>query len=326
MWIARLSGMRVDKFSIFFGPVIMRWRGKDTSYQLATIPLGGYVQIAGMNPQEQLPPDDPGSYQNKSGISRLATVFAGPAINYLFAMILVFLVMLIWGEPIRQIGIGSVQKNMPAEKAGLKPYDILLAIDNKPIARSTDVAEAIKKSDGKAMQWKVRREAKVLSLSVIPKKEKEGWKVGIGYALGASFKPIGIGKGFINSIAYPFRESARQLKGLGHVLKCKMTKGCKTSAQMGGPIEIIRQLKMSFEQGFAMSILFIAMLSTLLGLFNLLPLPALDGGRMVFILIEMVIRRRINQRVENYVHTAGFFLLIGLVLYFSVGDVKRLLG
>lgn len=320
MWVARLSGMRVDKFSIFFGPPILRWRGKNTTYQLATVPLGGFVQIAGMNPQEQLPPDDPGSYQNKAAWKRFATVFAGPGINYLFAMVIMLAVMWIWGLPAWQTAVAEVSKDMPAAAAGMKPKDVILTIDGQTMTGTASVLAAIGKSKGKSLAFTLQRGGKTVAMQVTPKRmEGGGFKVGIMFGRQVKFHPISPGKAVIASVYYPFAKSAEVLAGLKKLITRE------TAGKVGGPIEIVRQLKMSFEHSFVMALLFMAMLNVYLGLFNLLPLPALDGGRLAFLTIEMVTRRPINQRIENMVHTAGFLLLIGMLLLVTYSDLKRLL-
>ncbi len=319
MWVARLCKMRVDKFSIFFGPPILRWHGKKTTYQLATVPLGGFVQIAGMNPQERLADDDPGSYQNKAAWKRFATIFAGPGINYLFAMVIMASVALTWGLPYYRTAIGDITKDFPAAAAGLKPRDVIIAIDDHEVLTASAVKAAIKKSAGKPLTFRVEREGKLVELRVTPKKTKDGFLIGVHFGRQVKFHAITAGGALLYAVEYPFAHSTKVLASLWKVITRK------TKAQLGGPVEIVRQLKMSFEQSFVMALLFMAMLNVLLGLFNLLPLPALDGGRLIFLVIEIVTRRRVNQRIENTVHTAGFLLLIGLLLLVTYGDLKRLL-
>jgi len=319
MWVARLSGMRVDKFSIFFGPAILRWRGKKTTYQLATVPLGGFVQIAGMNPQEQLPPDDTGSYQNKNVLKRFATVGAGPGINYIFAMVLMFMVMLVWGLPSWQIAIGKVLAGKPAAEAGMHDRDVLLQVNGVKIKSVAQVQTAIAASNGKPMVFHVGRGKEALDLRVTPRKNDDKYVIGIAFGRDVRFHEVTLGGALMAAAYYPFKESSRVLGGLKKLITRE------TKASVGGPIEIVRQLKMSFEHSLAMALLFMAMLNVYLGLFNLLPLPALDGGRMAFLLVEMVIRRPISQRVENKVHTAGFILLFGVLILVTFGDLKRLL-
>ena len=320
MWMARLCGMRVDKFSIFFGPALLRWRGKKTTYQLASVPLGGYVQIAGMNPQEQLAPDDPGSYQNKAAWRRFLTVAAGPGINYLFAIVIMVFVISVWGLPSWQDTprIGEVVGGKAAAAAGLVADDKLLAIDGQPVASVSAVLKAIKGSAGRPMRVRVERAGKSVELSVVPRKKGDGYEIGVSFIRDVAFQRVSFGGALLASAHYPLHQSGKILAGL----KKLVTR--KTEAKMGGPIAIVMQLKMSFEHSFVMALLFMALLNIYLGLFNLLPLPALDGGRMVFLFVEMLIRRPVNQRVETMVHTAGFVLLVGMLVFVTYGDIARL--
>lgn len=319
MMVARWSGMRVDKFSIFFGPPLLKWRGKETTYQLAVIPVGGYVQIAGMNPHEQLPPDDPGSYQNKSALARFATVFAGPAVNYLFAILLMVVVMLAWGIPRWQLTVDKVEPKAPAATAGMRSGDLIEAIGGHPVTGVEEVLAAIGGSSGQPLEVKLKRAGQPVSLKVTPMKDGGGYRIGIGFGRKLSFGSVGAGNGVLLALYYPFAESKKILAGLGRLVTGKVS-----AKQVGGPLEIVRQLKMSFEDSFAMALIFLAMLNVYLGLFNLLPLPALDGGRLVFLAYTILFRRPVNQRFENAVHTAGFLLLLGLMVLVTYRDIARI--
>jgi regulator of sigma E protease len=321
MWMARLCGMRVDKFSIFFGPALLRWRGKQTTYQLATVPLGGYVQIAGMNPSEQLPPDDTGSYQHKSAWRRFLTVAAGPSINYLFAIVIMLTVLLVWGLPVdlKPARIGDVVSGKAAAAAGLKSEDQVIAIDGNAIDLQK-MLKAIKGSGGKTLVFRIERQGKLQDINVTPRKKTsgKGYEIGVSFLKNVKFHNVSFGKALLASVYYPVQQSGKILAGLKKMVEKRK------DVKVGGPIAIVMQLKMSFEHSFVMALLFIAMLNVYLGLFNLLPLPALDGGRMVFLLVEMISRRQINQRIETMVHTAGFLLLVGLLLLVTYGDIASL--
>lgn len=323
MITARLSGMRVNTFSVGFGPTLIRWRGRKTTYQVALIPLGGYVQIAGMNPHDKVSEDDPGSYANKSLYRRFATIFAGPLTNYLLAMVMMVGVMLAWGFPYNSSQIHEVDKGSPAEKDGLKDNDLIVSIDGKKVATSGDVLSAVRQSAGKPLALVVRRAGREQQLRVTPKKDKEGYRIGISFKL--KFADVSAKDAVIQGIAFPVKQSRRALVSLGKFLG-DLFSSRPTEQQVGGPVEIIHQLKMSFEQSIVMAIVFLAMLSAYLGLFNLLPVPALDGGRLLFLITTMVSRRPINQRIENTVHTVGFILLLALIGLVTYCDFARHLG
>lgn len=327
MFVARLFGMRVNTFSIGFGPRLLRYRGTRTTYQIALIPLGGYVQIAGMNPHDEVPEDDPGSYANKSSFARIATILAGPATNYLTAMVMMVILLLAWGYPRteRSTGVGEVLKDSPAARAGLKADDRITTIDGEAVENFEQVVARIQASEGRPIAITVLREGERVPLKVTPRKQGDGYKIGYAPELGISFSEVGVGQAFALGAYYPFHISGRALEALGVTLKALLS-GEAGKAQVGGPVEIVHQLSRSFKESLAAALVFLAMLSAYLGLFNLLPVPALDGGRLLFLVATVVGRRQINQRLESMVHTVGFFLLVGVLLLVTYCDVARRVG
>jgi len=321
MLVARLSGMRVDRFSVGFGPSLLQWRGQKTVYQLALIPLGGFVQIAGMNPQEKLAADDPGSYANKTAGARFATILAGPATNYLCSMVIMVGVMLSFGLPRWQQVVADVAPASPAAQSGLKSGDTILAIDGKSVTTAGEIIEIIGQSKGRTLTVTVARGAPKVALRVTPRAEDDTYRIGIQFGRKLSFAPLAAGKAVLLGLLYPFDQTRGVLSGLGQLFS-----GRVSVKQVGGPLEIVRQLKMSFEESFALALIFLAMLNVYLGLFNLFPIPALDGGRLVFLSYTIVTGRPVNQRVENAIHTVGFVLLFGLILLITYGDLARFLG
>ncbi len=321
MFIARRCGMRVDRFSVGFGPPLVRWRGKETTYQLGLIPLGGFVQIAGMNPHENLPPDDPGSYVSKPASARFATILAGPLTNYLFSIFLMLFVMLAWGLPQWQHVVADVAQGSPAARSGMIAGDVIEKINGKTISGMAEVTERISRSEGKPMRLTVRRASGILELVVTPRAEGKTYRIGIQLGHKLAFTPLSLRNALVLGAAYPLRESRNVLAGLARLFS-----GKASMKQVGGPLEIVRQLKMSFEQSLAMALLFLAMLNVYLGLFNLLPIPALDGGRLLFLMYTILFRRPVNQRVETAIHTMGFILLLGLIALVTCRDIGRLLG
>jgi regulator of sigma E protease len=326
MITARLSGMRVLTFSIGFGPALLRWRGPKTTYQLALIPLGGYVQIAGMNPNEKLPPDDPGSYANKSSAARFATIFAGPLVNFLVAMVMMAVMAMTWGVPFTRHNVKAVSKGTPAAKGGMQSGDMIERIEGHAIDPSPDgipqIRGAIESSKGRALRFLVRRGEGHAKLSIAPAAKGSTYRIGIQFGSKISFGEVSNKDALYYGLVQPWHISKRALEGLGNKLGDIFT-GKTGGPQMGGPVEIVHQLKLSIEMGPSMTTYFLAMLSVLLGMFNLLPIPALDGGRLLFLITTMVSRRPINQRVENMVHTVGFVLLLGLIALVTYGDIAR---
>jgi regulator of sigma E protease len=328
MWIARLSGMRVHTFSVGFGPALLRWRGRRTTYQLALVPLGGYVQIAGMNPAEPIAPDDPGSYSNKSALARVATIAAGPITNYVLASLVMVMVMLTWGAPRWEHLVGEVVKSSPAARAGMKAGDRIEAIEGKPTPGVGDILDAIAASEGRKLSVQVLRDGKsrLVTVAPEPRKKGKGYRIGIGFRRRLAFSEIGAGDALAKGLYYPIYESRRALSALGQVLS-KLARGDISDArQVGGPVEIVHQLSLSFRESTVVALIFLAMLSAYLGLFNLLPVPALDGGRLLFLFSAILLRRKVNQRFEQAVHTVGFLLLVGILMLVTYCDVARRMG
>lgn len=321
MWVARWCGMRVERFSIFFGPVLFSWQGKRTRYQVAAIPIGGFVQIAGMNPHEALPADDSGSYANKAAWKRFATVLAGPAINYLLAIVLMLAVTLGWGLPAPRVVIQEVVDGSAAAAAGLKANDIIAAIDGVAVHGQRRVLEAVQGSEGGRLRFEVERQGKPVTLQVVPAKEDGTYRIGIRFGETPGFMPVGLGAALGASLLYPVLASAEALG----FLKKLVTRDISPK-QVGGPVEIVAQLSGSVALGWVVVLLMAAKLNVVLGLFNLLPLPALDGGRLVFLGAEILTGRRVNQRFEFALHTIGFLLLLALILLVTYGDIRRRFG
>ena len=328
MWVARLSGMRVETFSVGFGPALVRWRGRRTVYQLALIPLGGYVQIAGMNPHEEIEPGDPGSYANKGALARIGTIVAGPLTNYVAASVLMIGIMLAWGAPHYQHAVGMVQKGSPAARAGLEQGDQIEAIDGKKTPKIEDVINGIQAGQGKPAEVWLRRGDRRLRVMISPekKKDEDSYRIGVGFSRRVAFSKVTSGSAVLAGLYYPVHEAQRGLAALGQLFD-KLFQGDLSGAkQMGGVVEIVYQLSASFRESIALALIFLAMLSAWLALLNLLPVPALDGGRLLFLLVGAALRRPINQRVEHAIHTVGFLLLVGLLLLVTYCDVARRMG
>jgi regulator of sigma E protease len=160
-----------------------------------------------------------------------------------------------------------------------------------------------------------------VKLEVTPRAEDGTYRIGIGFGRKLWFSELTAGRAAALALYFPVEQTTRALAGLGQLFS-----GKASVKQVGGPVEIVRQLKLSFEDSLAMAILFLAILSVYLGLFNLLPIPALDGGRLIFLLYAMITRRPVSQKVENAVHTIGFLLLLLLIILVSFGDVMRMFG
>jgi regulator of sigma E protease len=316
--VARAFGLRVLRFSIGFGPVLWRHqpRGSSTVYQVALIPFLAYVQVAGMNPFEEADPGDRGSYANASLTARIATIVAGPLANYFFASVLFFAALLIGGEVIASTAV-EVVKGGPAEAAQMKTGDRIVSIAGKPIGTFEEMRQEVLKHPGEPLDVVVDRGGQRVSLRVTPQARAEGGGGQIMVQAKTERIPITIEKAIVRSLVAPAIVVERLVVGLVRIAMRK------EKADLAGPVGIVKIAGSAADRGIDEYLEFLGMLSAYLGGFNLLPLPALDGGRLVFLVYEAVTRRRANAKVEAGVHFVGLVMLLALLTVVTVFDFKR---
>jgi regulator of sigma E protease len=313
--VARLCGMRVERFSVGFGPPIASFKRGDTTFQIAPIPLGGFVQITGLNPSEEFDKSDPMVYPNRPRWMRLLTVVAGPAANYLTAIVLVFIVFFFYGVGPKAQQIDDVAANRPAAKAGLKAGDVLVEANGQKVDADHQIIEVIQAAHGAPVSIKVLRDGQPTVFNITPELNKNVYQIGIQIGPHGPRTPASFGMAAKEAVVYPYYASAEILEGLYNMIRGKV------SAELSGPVGITKQIAKAASRGMVYFISMLAMLSVYLGLFNLLPLPALDGGRAVFLGVESLTRKRVDPRIEAAVHTAGFVLLFGVLLVVTFKDI-----
>lgn len=315
---AKWSGMRVSRFSIGFGPVVYKTgtRG-ETEFVVSLIPFGGYVAIDGMNPEDGTDQDDPAGYHAKPFFAKFGTILAGPLANYILAFLIFFgFFAFLYVEQMPPIRVTDVNAESPAAVAGLEAGDVLVGTEGQPFEAFDDVRDVIQASGGEPLRFLVRRDGAEEVVEVEPKEVGGGYLIGIRYeGTGTRSRPLGVMRGAVvagEKVALATRNAFMGLAGL-------------LTGQVGldavdGPIGIVKQLSDTAQKSAPGTLVMVAGLSVALGFFNLLPLPALDGGRLMFLLVGAIRRRPIEQRVESYIHVAGFLLLLGLILVVSYGD------
>jgi regulator of sigma E protease len=316
-FVARWFGMRVIRFSIGFGPALFRIqpRGSETIYQVAVIPFLAYVQIAGMNPFEESDPNDKGSYANASLLARVLTVVAGPLANYVFATVLFFAAFMIGGK----VGESTVIEVMPdgaAQRADLRNGDKVLSIDGT----LTDNFEAMRKviiaNPNRALPVKIERGGQVMEVTVTPepKGERGGGVVGVT----PMREPMTLREAAWLSTIAPAMVVENLVLDL-----VRMFTGRVKMDDLAGPVGIVKIGAKTVDLGIDDFLVFMGRLSAYLGGFNLLPFPALDGGRLGFLAYEAVARRKPNARMEAGVHALGLLMFLALMFVVSVFDIRR---
>ncbi|KPK13702.1 MAG: hypothetical protein AMJ62_14710 [Myxococcales bacterium SG8_38] len=319
---ARAFRMRVLRFSIGFGPTLFRYQPKDspTVFQVAVIPFLAYVQIAGMNPNEDVDPDDPELYPNKSLAARVTTIAAGPIANYLTASAIVFALgmsnTLPPIQPAEPMQVGHVVPDSPAEKAGLEEGDVIVMANGEPIANVSELIDATAPRAGQPTEYIVERDGKALPPILITPEDLGGrGQIGVGAKMVRLYENLGVWDSAKLSIALPFQMTVAQLAGLADMVKRRSTEG------IGGPVMMGKMVAEAAQAGLPAFLWILMFISVALGMFNLLPFPALDGGRLIFLGYEAITRRRANERFEMAVHAVGIVFLLGVMILVTYRDI-----
>ena len=411
---AKMFGVKVEVFSIGFGPPIFKWKGKETVYQIALIPLGGYVKMYGEDSMtepvqgevDKSAYNDPRSFHSKPKWQKILIAFAGPLFNIVFAIfaftsaymigitkptylekpvIIGYVepnslaqeiglkegdkIIAIDGEPVKnwrdltiKLGmkmgkkatltvlrdgkklqitinipedmkklslgisppiepiIGAIEPNSPAEKAGLKVGDKILAINNKPIKSWYEILDYIKKTKGEPIKLLVKRGNKTLTIEVKPKFDKKLGRYIIGIAPKSDFKVVKYG--FIDALKKSLEKSYELTISLWEVIKGLIT-GEVSFKTLGGPIAIAKFSGQALESGISTFLFSMGFISLQLGYLNLLPIPVLDGGLIAILLIEMIIRRDLPEKAKEILAYIGFALIGTLMLFVIFNDIMR---
>ncbi len=329
---AKLAGMRVDRFSIGFGPTLLSKQVGETEWTVAALPIGGYVKIAGMDPTEDVG-DDPRAYHNRPAWQRFLVVVAGPLANYVLAAA-VFAAMFSIGQleaDPSQVLVGQVMAGSPAAAAGFKEGDRILAVDGTKVEGQEHMQSLVRPHAGEPITVEVERDGQRLTLTVTPRPQtlETGETVGvIGIAMAPGVvqgEGLPLGAAIARGVEQTVVVNARVLEALGDVIvRLPDIVFGDEEAPVQGPAGIISETKKAADRGLVYYLFVVGLISVNLALFNLLPFPALDGGRLVFLVAEVVRRKPVTPRFELAVHAVGFVFLLGLILLVTVGDVKKI--
>ena len=327
--IARLFGVGVEKFSLGFGPRLIGKKVGLTDYRLSLIPLGGYVKMVGEEPDETIDPAVvPMSFTHKHVFKRSLIVFAGPLFNIFLAVVIFFGVALFSGLLILKPSVGSVKEGSPAQSAGFRKGDLITAIDGVAVESWEEMAERITASGGRPIRLSVAREGGPVELEAVPEltqtknllgEDVERYVIGIGTAgetLTRRLNPL-----------QAMTESLRQTYGVVElmvVIVAKLFTGGISIDTVGGPIMIAQMAGDQAKAGISSLFQFIAVISVNLAVINLLPIPVLDGGHLLFFLIEAIKGRPVNLKVREIAQQVGMVLLIMLMVLVFYNDITRI--
>ena len=328
---ARFFKVGVKTFSLGFGPAICSIKRSTTRYQIAAFPLGGFVSMVG----ESNPGDIPepftikDSFAARSAWQRLVVIAAGPVCNLFLAWLLYTWLFFTHGQIYLLPVIGQVFPNSAAAEAGLAPGDTVLAIDDKEAARWDDLFEAVLNSEGRALLLTVDNNGVEKKLSVTPRpferssifnEKQKSWAIGVSPDVN---KTGLIRFSLLDSARQGFLEGARITAVIGQSLG-KLINRTVPLDSVGGPIRIVQEIhNQTQKNGLTGVLLIAAFISLNLGLLNLLPIPVLDGGHIVFMTFELVFRRPVPERFIEIATRVGIVLLLSLMVFTTVNDVTN---
>lgn len=313
---ARAFGMRVLKFSIGLGKPLWKYqpKGSPTTFQVCMVPLLAYVQIDGMNLADEVDPKDPGLYPNKGVFARIVTIFAGPFANYLAASAMIFGLAQIGGlpEPETTNRVAMVSKGSPAQIAKLRPEDRVIEVGGIRVESYEDLVRANRGRENEPTEYILLRDGERVSVMLTPTMREfaDGPRPVIGIQLVSErvFRTHSMDEAARRAVTYPLILTVANLEGIAEVIRRR------DHEQVKSVVGMTKILSDSIRIAPQQYVWYLILISIALGLFNLLPVPALDGGRLAFLGYEVITRRRANERVEAAIHTVGLLLLLGVLV------------
>lgn len=312
--VAKKSGIKVNEFAVGMGPLIYSKEKGETTYSFRAIPIGGYCAMEGEDDESS----DPRSFDNAPASKRFLTILAGPVANLIIAVLVFTIVGVIGG--VVTTTVDDFIENSPAQAAGIEKGDEILKINGQEIVDFTDISKVVNdfykdKDFDKEITVLAKRNGKDLDFAFKPKVEGENTYIGI---IPARRTP-----GFFEAIGLGFKETGRNVKMIFTILGRLFT-GKLAFGALSGPVGVLKELGNQAQNGLASLLYFLAYISVNLAVFNLLPIPALDGSKLLTSGIEIITGKKINKKLEEKITMVGFFILLGLILVVSIKDIVNL--
>lgn len=328
--VAKQFGVKVLKFSLGFGYKLVGKKMGETEYLISTVPLGGYVKMLGENDDDvdDIPPDEAlRAFNNQHVLKRIAIVGAGPVFNLILALILFCGLYVISGTQVMTAEIGQIRQGSPADTAGLKKGDLIVEVEGEPVRGWLDVKALVQDRAGVPLVVTVEREGEVLSLKVVPEEAVEKNIFGeevktalIGIVAAGKYEKLELG--LWDAVKEAFRKTWEVIR-LTCLTIVKLIQRVIPIKTVGGPILIGQMTGQLAKENFLYLIPFMAVISINLGILNLLPVPILDGGVILFLLLELITGRPISIKKRDLAQKLGMGLLIFLMAVVFYNDIMR---
>ncbi len=327
--LAKKTGVGVLTFSIGFGPKLLGRKIGETEYLLSAFPLGGYVKMVGEDPEEEVQTTDiQRSFSHQGLVKRIAIVAAGPLFNLLLAVVIFLAIFVSYGVPVLTTRVGGVEPDSPAFRSGVQQGDRIVGVDGREVKKWEELSSQIKESQGRSLKFRLQRDSRELELTVQPIRREgknifgerqESWAIGIAseVAIEKSDPLLAVGQAFSKTGEYSI---------LTLVALFKMIKGEVSPKTLGGPLLIAQMAGQQAREGLGSFFFFVAILSVNLGVLNLLPIPVLDGGHLLFFLLEGILGRPVKLKHRERAQQVGIFVLILIMIYAFYNDIARFFG
>ena len=317
---ARLLGIRVSRYTLGFGPAVFTFRFRETDYVFGAVPLGGSVRIHGMNPHEPgVDPAAPASFAAHTPWKRMLVLLAGPLANLLVALGILFALYTSGTHVVVPLTVGTIVPGSEAARAQLLPGDRIVSVDGRPLESWTELVELIAQSPGRELKLGVERQDEPREVKVRPRPDERGaGRIGVGQQY--VYRAHAPGQALLQAVAHTGNLVAEGSRMLGRLMQGQR------GMVLSNPVGMVKQSSGAAASGLGAFLRVLVGLSVALAFFHLLPLPSLDGGRMLFVLFEAVSRRKVPPRVETLVHAVGFLALLGVVLTVALADVRQRLA
>ncbi len=309
---AKACDVKVNEFALGMGPLLWSRQGKETKYSLRAIPIGGYCAMEG----EDEDSDDERALNKKNGWQKFLVFIAGAAMNFVLGLIIMILIA--FSSGIATTTLGEVEQGMPAHEAGLRAGDTIVAMDGKEMGSWNDITNVISTTKKESLEVRVLRNEEELEFQVPVGYNEEEKRNVLGIITKPSRAP---GKCIANGCRGTWDMTIGMYKILGQLFT-----GEVSTKELSGPVGIVSVVSQTSKMGFIYVVYLTALISLNLAIINLLPFPALDGGRILFLIIRKITGKAVTDEMEARFHMVGIALLLGLMVYVTFNDIGRLIG
>ena len=312
---AKACGMRVDEFAIGIGPNVIQKQKGETLYSIRLLPLGGFNKIAGMDPYEDV---GERGFNNKPVWQRFTVIAAGATFNFLLAIVIYFCIFAFHGTtvPSHEPVIGDTFAGNPAAEAGIQQDDRILTINGQSIQEWKDITQSLQGHSNHVVSVTLDRKGEIISTTVIPRESGDRAVIGINPVM--DVKQYGIGESAVYAVTHTGSTIMEMLQGLWNIVTGH------SKGDVAGPIGVAQMAGQVAQHGFISLLLFTALLSLNLGVINLLPIPVLDGGHLVLLILEGITGRKLPEKALQYIQMTGVGLLLLVFVYSTFQDILRL--